>query len=293
MTFQPTQTSSITTANFGPIYGAHAAACSHIFRIWSRGQNGLDTQLQECMDYMGITAYCDAKNAYVTVGYPPQSESNRFLQCTERTGSNDVVDQFVHIWTGIGEGLRDAAVATIVYSPLIIQGYACLDGVVFACASLAVDIGSRVVELPPEIGDAVDLVAEASSCVNGDVVSCAKLGAAGARAAGVEIPGEDAGHIALLTQQCLNEDYAACLRLGERAAMAAGVPVGQIQQAAKNAQDCYEGNVDACIALGRQAAKAGIPVGGVADGADNMQQCSFGSLPDCQQLGQAIAAIPR
>jgi hypothetical protein len=51
--------------------------------------------------------------------------------------------------------------------------------------------------------------------------------------------------------------------------------------------------VDACIALGRQAAKAGIPVGGVVDGADNMRQCSVGSLTDCQQLGQAIAAIPR
>ena len=102
-----------------------------------------------------------------------------------------------------------------------------------------------------------------------------------------------AWQVALLTQQCLNEDYAACLRLGEKAAMAAGVPMGQINQAARNAQDCYEGAVDACIALGRQAAKAGIPVGGIADGAENMRQCSVGSLADCQQLGQAIAAIPR
>jgi len=69
--------------------------------------------------------------------------------------------------------------------------------------------------------------------------------------------------------------------------------MGQMKQAAKNAQDCYEGDVDACIALGRQAAKAGIPVGGIVDGADNMRQCSVGSLADCQQLGQAIAAIPR
>jgi len=292
-TYESSVSSNITTANFGPIYGAHAAHCSGVFRAWSRGQEGLDDRLQECQDFMGITAYCNAKNAYVSVGYPPQSESNRFLQCTARSGSNGIVDQFVHIWTGIGEGLGEAAVATIVYSPEIIQGYACLDGVVFACASLAVDIGARVVELPPEIADAVDLVTDASSCVNGDVVSCARLGAAGARAVGIPIPGEDAGQIALLTQQCLNEDYAACLRLGEKAAMAAGVPMGQIKQAAQNAQNCYEGDVDACIALGRQAAKAGIPVGGVVDGADNMRQCSVGSLTDCQQLGQAIAAIPR
>jgi hypothetical protein len=283
----------ITTANFGPIYGAHAAACSSLFRSWSRGMEFADEQLQGCLDFMGLTAYCESKQAYVTTGYPPQSESNRFFQCTSKTNPDDVVDQFVRLWTGIGQGLRDAAVATFTYSPQIIQAYACLDGVVFACATLAVDLGSRAVDLPPEIADAVDLASDASGCVNGDVVSCARLGAAGARAVGVAIPGEDAGHIALLTQQCLNEDYAACLRLGERAAMAAGVPMGQLNEAAKNAQACYDGDVDACIALGRQAAKAGIPVGGVADGADNIRQCSYGSLADCQQLGQAMAAIPR
>jgi hypothetical protein len=293
VTYQSSLPSSITTANFGPIYGAHAAHCSNVFRVWSHGQDGLDDPLQKCADFMGITAYCESKNAYVATGYPPGSETDRFLQCRERSGSNDVVDQFVRIWTGIGQGLGEAAVATIVFSPEIGQGLACLDGVVFACATLAVDLGARAVELPPEIADAVDLVTDASSCVNGDIVSCARLGAAGARAAGIPIPGEDAGQVALLTQQCLNEDYAACLRLGEKAAMAAGVPMGQIKQAAKNAQDCYAGDVDACIALGRQAAKAGIPVGGIADGADNMRQCSVGSLTDCQQLGQAIAAIPR
>jgi hypothetical protein len=293
MTYESYVQIGITTANFGPIYGAHAAHCSHVFRSWSHGLEGIDDELQDCEKFMGITAYCESKGASVTTGYPPGSESNRFLQCTAHSGSNDVVDQFVHIWTGIGQGLGEAAVATIVYSPEIIQGYACMDGVVFACASLAVDLGARAVELPPELKDAVDLATDATACVNGDVVSCARLGAAGARAVGVKIPGEDAGQVALLTQQCLSEEYAACLRLGEKAAMAAGVPMGQIQQAAKNAQACYEGDVDACIALGRQAAKAGIPVGGVAEGADNMRQCSVGSLADCQQLGQAIAAIPR
>jgi ABC-type sugar transport system substrate-binding protein len=96
-----------------------------------------------------------------------------------------------------------------------------------------------------------------------------------------------------LTQQCANEDYGACLRLGEKAAMAAGIPVGEINQAAKEAQDCYAGDVDACIAIGRRAADAGIPVGGIANGADNLQQCSYGRLDKCQELGQAVASIPR
>lgn len=282
----------ITTANFGPIYGTRAAYCSRVFRSWSGGQD-MDEPLQRCMDYTGLTAYCEGKGGVITKGYPPQSESNRILQCTPRSEPDDIIDQFVHIWKGIGQGLGTAAVATIVYSPEIAQGTACMSGVTFACASLAVTIAARAIELPDEIKEAVDLASYASSCVNGDVVSCARLGAAGARAAGVQIPGEDAGQIALLSQQCLNEDYGACLRLGEKAAMAAGVPMDQINGAAKNARACYEGNVEACIALGRQAASAGIPIEGVVNGAENLHQCSFNSLLHCRELGEAIAAVPR
>jgi hypothetical protein len=165
--------------------------------------------------------------------------------------------------------------------------------VAFACASLAVDLAGRAIDLPPEIRDAVDLVTDASGCANGDVVSCAKLGAAGARAVGVQIPGETAGEVALLTKQCFEKDYGACVRLGEKAAMAAGVPVEAINQAAKNAQDCYAGDMDACRALGHQAAEAGIPVGGIANGADNLAQCGYGKLDNCEALGKAIAAVPR
>jgi hypothetical protein len=244
------------------------------------------------MTFLGIKAYCDSHDhAYVTVGYPPQAYFPRFLQCTSRSDSEDVVDQFVHIWTGIGQGLADAAVATVVYLPEITQGVACLDGVMFACASLAVDLSARAVDLPPELEVAVDLATDAASCVDGDIVSCAELGKAGARAAGVGIPGEDEQQVAALVLQCANEDYAACARLGLRAAAAAGVPVDQINQAARNAQDCYGGSVDACIALGRQAARAGIPIGGIVDGAQSMSQCSLGSLADCLQLGQALAAV--
>ena len=287
---------NITTANYGPIYGTHAAYCSNVFRAWSGGQGGLDTDekspLATCSDFMGITAYCDSKNAGVAVGYIPQT-TIRVLQCSERGHPENVVEQFVHIWTGIGQGLGEAAVASYAYAPQILQGYACLDGVAFACASLAVDLASRAISLPPELKDAIDIANDASGCVDGDIVACAKLGAAGARAVGVAIPGEDAGQIALLTQQCANGDYGACVRLGERAAMASGLPLGEINQAAKDAQDCYAGDMDACIALGRKAAAAGIPVGGLANGADNLQQCSYGRYDNCRELGKAVAATVR
>jgi hypothetical protein len=67
----------------------------------------------------------------------------------------------------------------------------------------------------------------------------------------------------------------------------------QINEAAKNAQRCYEGDVEACIALGRQAAMSGIPVGGVTEGTGNLINCGDGSLTDCKELGESIAAIPR
>lgn len=282
----------VTRANFGPIYGAHAAACSAILKSWSLGDGGNESGLEACIDFMGIRAHCDRQDAFVSVGHPPQAMRPRFLQCSSRSHPGTVVEDVAHIARGVAQGVADAAIATVVYSPEIVQGTACVYGVVFACATLAVDLASRAGVVPDEIKDAVDLAVDASGCVDGDVVSCAKLTAAGARAVGVKIPGEDAGQVALMSQQCANGDYGACLRLGEKAAGAAGVPVGAINQAAKNAQDCYAGSADGCIALGRQAAQAGIPIGGVVDGASNMRQCSLGSLADCQQLGEALAAVP-
>ncbi len=283
----------MTRPSFGPVYGAHASVCSAIFRSWSGGNDNIYYEyLQDCQNFMGITAYCAARDAGVVIGY---SDSGRFYHCSPHADSdNDVFDQFVHIWTGIGQGLGEAAVATIVYSPEIIQGYACLDGVAFACASLAADLAVRAGAVPPEVEGATDLVLAASSCVDGDVFSCAKLGSAGARAVGVEIPGDDGGEIAQLTQACLNEeDYGACLRLGEKAADAAGVPINEINEVAKNLQTCYAGDLDACVALGQQAAAARIPVGGIADGANVTQLCLDGGIAECQELGRMIASVPR
>ena len=297
------QSSQITRANFGPIYGAHAAQCSDVFRLWSRGEEFLGRQadpVKPCEDFMGITAHCDrvaadrghGESGFVGAAYSNDG-SRRYFQCALRSNPEDVTEQFVHIAAGVGEGLEDAAMATVVYAPEIIQGSACLTGVAFACASLAIDLAARAVPIPAEVSDAADLVGDALNCLDEDVVSCAKLGAAGARAAGFDIPGDDAGEVALLAQQCADDEYGACVRLGEKAAMAAGVPVDQIEEEAKDVNDCYAGDADACIALGRAAANARIPVGGIADGAARVQQCSVGSRVDCQQLGEALAAVPR
>jgi hypothetical protein len=284
---------AVTRTNFGPIYGAHAANCTRILKAWSRGNDGIQSGLEECMDFMGINAHCARQDAYVTVGYVPQTTFPRFLQCTSRTRSDNVIEQAEHIGRGIAQGSETAMVAAAPFYPEIIQASGCVTGVLFACGTLAVDLAVRAGAVPPELKEAVDLANLAANCVEGDIVSCAKLGAAGARAVGVPIPGEDAGQVALMGQQCADGDFGACLRLGEKAAEAAGVPITAINQAAKSAQECYEGDVDACVTLGRQAARAGIPIGGVVDGANTIRQCSLGSIADCQELGQGLAAIPR
>jgi len=287
---------TITRSNYGPIYGTHAAACTRYFRAWSYGDELHNDQVDECQDYMGITSHCDQMDhAIVTVGYPPQATTPRFLQCSPRAAPDDVIEQLVHITKGVGEGLVTAAP----FVALVVQGYACLDGVVFACGTIAVDVGERLELIPDEVKQAYSLVNAAEQCSNGDVIACAKLGAAGAKAAGVNIPGEDVGQIALMSQQCVNEDFGACLRLGEKAADAAGVHIGALNQVAKAAQDCYGGNTNACIALGEQAADARVPVRNLIDGAGKVDRCSGNqginqrSVTDCLALGQDLASMAR
>jgi hypothetical protein len=285
--------STLTRANFGPIYGRHAAFCTARFKQWSNGDDLHADDLDACIEFMGIKAHCADRDAFVAVGYPPQDTRPRFLVCSQIGHPENVLEQIVHIGRGVGEGLVTAAP----FIALGLQAYACADGVLFACGTVAVDLAGRAGVIPDEVKVAYNLVNAAQQCSNGDILSCAKLGAAGAKAAGVSIPAEDAARVALLTQQCANDDFGACLRLGEKAADAAGVPINALNQAAKNARDCYDGDLEACYALGQlAAAQTDIPLQGVADGVENYQRCrdSGGrSLTDCRELGKALVAVAR
>jgi hypothetical protein len=175
--------------------------------------------------------------------------------------------------------------------------------VLFACATAAADLVGRTGVIPDEARVAYGLISATEQCSDGDIVSCAKLGVAGAKAVGVEIPGEDAGQVALLSQSCANDDFGACVRLGEMAAGAAGVPVDAINLAAINAEKCYDGDPAACIALGEQAADARVPVRNLPNGDALIRKCSPGevnnvdearrSFEDCRALGTALATNSR
>ena len=172
-----------------------------------------------------------------------------------------------------------------------IQGLGCVDGAIFACATLALDVAGQT-QLAGVAQDGVDLAGKTADCADGDLVACAQVGVKGASvtasAAGVSIPGTDAVSAGV---QCANsQDFDGCVQLGQLAAGAAGLPVGAASQAATNVNGCINGDTGACIALGQQAAQAGVPVGGVAQGAASLQQCSQGDLVACTQLGQALVA---
>jgi hypothetical protein len=294
--FRSQQQTPITRDNFSPIYATHTAYCTRVMKDWSRGNDLIsDGILDSCQDFLGIKAYCKSQDSFVGVGYQPQGYLPRFLVCSKIGHSDDLMDQAQHIAKGVGQGLVTATVVTIAYAPEIVQGYGCVQGVVFACATLAVDLGTRAVELPPELQDAVDLANDATRCVNEDVVACVRLGAAAARAVDIPIPGSAAGEVASLTIACAKEDYAACLRLGEKAAMAAGIPLDKITGITQNAQDCAAGVVAACIALSSQALPPGSPVADAQEVAALSQACANKDYGACQRLvekGARAAGIP-
>ena len=283
---------TLTRANFGPIYGRHAAFCTARFKGWSNGNDLHQDDVDACIEFMGIAAHCNSLKSFVSTGYPPQAVLPRFLQCSLRAEPETVVEQIVHIGTGVVEGMVIAAP----FIALGAQAVACAEGVLFACGTVAVDLAERGGVIPDEVKVAYDLVNATQQCANGDILSCAKVGAAGVKAAGVDLPTDDVTRAALLTQQCANDDFGACLVLGERAADFAGVSI-KLSQAAKNARDCYEGDLEACYAFGQYAAaQADIPLKGVVDGVENYQRCRASggrSLTDCRELGKALVAVAR
>jgi hypothetical protein len=104
--------------------------------------------------------------------------------------------------------------------------------------------------------EALDAADEVGKCIDFNIVACAQLGARGARAAGVNIPGKDAAEAAEKGQKCYRGEFAACVGLGLMAADAAGVPVGLGVGDVADAVDCGSGDNNACVSLARRAVQA-------------------------------------
>ena len=260
--------------------------CTRFLRRW-RGGYEAEATLGSCLWIMGIQQYCQARDAFPATAY---DGNRRYLKCAPYSRPDDAVEQMEHIARGVAQGLTDAYVAAAPFVAPVVAGVACIYGVLYACGTLALELADQAgLGLPPEAAEAVTIVKQVNACVDGGVLDCAKLGARGARAAGLEIPGKDLARVVEDARKCGNGEFAACIRLGLTAADAAGVPVGLGTADVTDAQDCLARDSNACAALGKRAAQAvGIPLAGVTQGVTNARDCNNGDRNACIALGQAL-----
>lgn len=260
--------------------------CTYYFNQFHRGFPVGDS-VDSCVGYMGITKHCEDLGMHWGTRENPDGTID--LICRPPYDHDDFGEQFVHIWTGIGQGLITAA-------PFIgeaVAAAACLYGQIYACAILALNVSTQAgVEVPGEVGEVITIIAQAPQCAQGDVVSCVKLGYHGAAVVGLDIPGLDKVLLAEDAGKCVDQDFAACMRLGQAASDAGGVGinVGKLVGTVANSGDCLDGKSQACIELGKEAAQAGVPLGGIPEGIETAQACRGGSTQDCIRLGREVSS---
>jgi hypothetical protein len=263
--------------------------CTSFLRRWRDQFVGEDT-IDICLWIMGIEQYCRAHDAFVAVGNEGIQGNRRYVKCAARSHPDSAIEQIEHIARGVAQGLADAFTAAAPFVTPVVAGLGCINGVLYACATLALEVADRAgLRLPPEAAEATNIVKQVNGCVEGGVLDCAQLGARGARALDLDIPGKDAAQVVEDTRKCGNGEFAACVRLGLKAADAAGVPVGLGTADVTNAQDCLAGDTNACAELGKRAAQAvGIPLGGVTQGVTNARNCNNGDRNACIALAKAL-----
>ena len=269
----------------------NAGDCTRLFVAWSRGYEN-DDQVDSCINFMGVDKYCNDRDAAVYAVEVSDAENSRrgvsrILKCLPHVHSDDVVDQFIHIWTGIGEGLLTAA-------PFVgeaVLAVTCAYGQIYACAVLALEVSDQAgVRIPTEVGDAIYIANKAPQCIDGDVVACAYLGARGAKAVGLEIPGIPVLKVIEDQQRCTDGEFAACVRLGKDATDAGGIETGALTGGILNAQACLDGNKDTCLALAKEAIKEHVPLKGVVGATEDVAACDAGDRKACYRLGKQISA---
>ena len=260
--------------------------CTSFLRRWRGGYEGDDT-LSRCMWIMGIEQYCRARGAFPAAAY---DGNRRYLKCAPFSHPDSAIEQIEHIARGVAQGLTDAWVAAAPFVTPVVAGLGCINGVVYACATLALDLADQAgLRLPPEAAEAATIAKHVTACVEGAVVDCGQLGARGARALNLQIPGKDVAQAIEDARKCGSGEFAACVHLGLTAADAAGVPVGLGTADVTSAQDCLAGDSNACADLGKRAAQAvGIPLGAVTQGVTNARKCGNGDRNACIALGQAL-----
>ena len=263
----------------------NAGFCSRAFLAWSTGSISHDDDVTVCLDFMEINKYCADRGMFA--GSREDPNGRLAIVCKPPYHHDTIDEQFVHIWTGIGEGLLTAA-------PFVAEGVlagTCLFGQVYACAVLALEVSDQVgLKIPGEVGDAIYIANKAPQCVDGDVVACAYLGAKGAKVVGLEIPGIPGVKIIDDQNKCTEGDFAACVRLGKEAADAGGIETGTLTGDIIDGQDCLDGNKDTCWKLAKEAIQDHVPVNGIQGAAEDLAACEKGDRQACEHGGKKIYA---
>jgi len=263
----------------------NAGFCTRAFLEWSKGSPRHDDDVTVCMEFMGINKYCADRGMFA--GSREDPDGRLAIVCKPPYHHDTIDEQFVHIWTGIGEGLLTAA-------PFVAEGVlagTCLFGQVYACAVLALQVSEQAgLKIPGEVGDAIYIANKAPQCIDGDVVACAYLGARGAKVVGLEIPGLPVAKIWDDQEKCTNGEFAACVRLGKEAADAGGIEVGAVTAGVIDAHACLDGNKDTCVALAKEAIKEHVPLKGVVGATEDAAACDAGDRQACYRLGKQIGA---
>ncbi|OJX15552.1 MAG: hypothetical protein BGO82_12955 [Devosia sp. 67-54] len=284
-----------------------AGDCSVYFHKWSNGKIAPDDYMtSECARVTGITAYCDAQDAFIAQDlYGPQGNKKRLI-CVPYSRPDSIGEQAAHIVRGVEQGLSDALIAAAPYLGPATEGVSCINGVLFACAALALDVVDIVAgnKIPQDVKLFAD---QAISCAGGGYVECASLGERSIeKLSGVKIPASDVVQVLSDVSDCKNRIYAACARLGQQAASAAGLPPdflpSNVASVLSSGQKCLieedseatpeeqkENTVDSCRDLGLSLATAAGVNQNVVDATKNGIDCANGDENACKQLGLAAA----
>lgn len=199
--------------------------CTRYFVEWRRGNDNVP--IDWCLDVMGVQQYCASHASFTAVAYPAQG--GRAMICVPFSKRDSAAEQVEHIARGVEQGAQDALVATAPFLGPAAEGVACANGIVYACAVLALDVGEVVAgkkivkQVAGVAADAIAVATQAQNCANGDAGACAQLGVRAAARAGLSIPGKKAAQIATTAQQCNAHNNNACIELGAETVDAAGL----------------------------------------------------------------------
>ncbi|WP_375449395.1 hypothetical protein [uncultured Devosia sp.] len=280
--------------------------CSVFLDRWSKFRIDDDYMITQCGRILGITAYCDARNAFVAVDYVDNGRK-RVLICSSRYIKDSAAEQVEHIARGVKQGVSDAAVAMMPLVNFTVQGAGCIAGNMAACASAGITLvqvfdqltGNSV--LPSEVRAALPLIKRAVACAGGDFIGCATFAQdLVKKTTGVNIPAADVVQVGLDASDCYDGNVGACARLGQKAVQAAGlenvVIPSTIVAIGANVQDCLiESDLDSstskrdvsgsCLALGTSIATAAGLDADIARAGNLGVRCASGDQDACVALG--------